>query len=65
MGPGLLESIYQKCLKMELEKLGFSIQTECDVPIIYKGHKISDDDLRIDMMVEDAVLLELKSVEEV
>lgn len=65
MGPGLLESIYQKCLRMELEQLGFSIQTECDIPIVYKGNRIADEKLRIDMIVEHAILLELKSVEEV
>jgi GxxExxY protein len=65
MGPGLLESIYQKCLIMELEQLGFFIQTECDVPIVYKGNKINDEKLRIDMIVDHAILLELKSVEEV
>lgn len=65
MGPGLLESVYQKCLKMDLESSGLDVRVECVVPILYKGLQISDADLRIDMIIEDAILLELKSVEEV
>ena len=62
LGPGLLESIYHKALKFELESRGLKVDSELVVDVIYKGHLI-DNSLRLDMIVEDQVVLELKSVE--
>ena len=62
LGPGLLESIYHKALKFELESRGLKVDSELVVDVIYKGHLI-DNSLRLDMIVEDQVIVELKSVE--
>jgi GxxExxY protein len=63
LGPGLLESIYHKALKFELESRGLKVDSELVVDVIYKGHLI-DNSLRLDMIVEDQVIVELKSVED-
>ena len=65
LGPGLLESVYQDCMIEELRNLGTRVQGEVPVPIFYKGRKIKDEGFRIDLLVEDLVIVELKSVEEV
>jgi GxxExxY protein len=62
LGPGLLESTYQTCLIYELEEKGLSLQTEIGLPIIYKKI-IMDHGYRIDILVENTVVLELKAVE--
>ncbi len=62
LGPGLLESAYQKCLKHELEKRGNSVDTELPLPVIYDSVKI-DIGYRIDMVIDDAILIENKTVE--
>lgn len=62
-GPGLLESVYEKALVRELELRGLDVKTQLPVPIIYKGTVVGDE-LRIDILVEDELILELKSVEE-
>ncbi len=65
LGPGLLESVYQECLYMELENINFKVQREVPVPIVYHGKEITQDGFRIDLLVEDKIVIELKSVEEV
>ena len=62
LGPGLLESTYEKCLCFELEKLGIKYEKQKELPINYKGMPI-DNGYRIDIMVEDKIVIELKSVE--
>ena len=62
LGPGLLESIYQKCLLKELELKGFEVDEQIIIPVSYKGDSL-DCDLRLDILVEDLVIVELKSVE--
>jgi len=64
LGPGLLESAYQACLKYELEKLGFEVKSEVPVPLIYEEIRL-DCGYRIDLLVEDQVILELKTVEQI
>ena len=61
LGPGLLESTYEACLKYELEKRGLKIQSQIGLPVIYDGIKI-DLGYRLDILVEDAVIIELKAV---
>ena len=63
LGPGLFESVYQKCLAIELEDAGINFRTEVQVPVTYQGRTITDDGFRIDIVVEDAIIIELKSVE--
>lgn len=62
-GPGLLESVYQQALLCELELRGLKVESEVLVPIFYKGKKIHSE-LRLDVLVEDRIVVELKSVEE-
>ena len=62
-GPGLLESVYEKALVRELELRGLKVKTQLPVPIVYKGAVVGDE-LRIDILVEDELIVELKSVEE-
>ena len=65
LGPGLLESVYQSCLSKELSARGIEHQTEVPVPVFYRGEKVSCDGFRLDFLVKDSVVLELKSVEKV
>ena len=64
LGPGLLESVYKECLFFELKQAGFQVEKEVSVPILYKGHKLSSG-FRIDLLVENRVIIELKAVTEV
>ncbi|KFF00830.1 GxxExxY protein [Chryseobacterium formosense] len=61
LGPGLLENIYQKILIYELQENGLEIKSELSLPVIYDNKKF-DLNFRIDILVEDKVILELKSV---
>lgn len=61
-GPGLLENIYHKCLKRELDFRGILYQSELLVPINFKGLEI-DTNLRCDLFIENCLVLELKSVD--
>ena len=62
LGPGLLESIYQDAFKIELATEGLKVVAGLRVPVVYKGQPISDS-LRLDLLVEDRIVVELKSVE--
>ena len=62
LGPGLLESVYESCLCIELGKRGVGFKTQVPVPFKYEGVPI-ETGLRLDMLVEDSIILELKSVE--
>lgn len=61
LGPGLLENVYELCLKFELEKIPFKVERQVPVPVKYQD-MIFDDAMRIDLLVEDQVVVELKSV---
>jgi GxxExxY protein len=65
LGPGLLESVYQKCMVIELEGMGLAVESEVDLPVCYRDQKITDLGFRLDLLVECAVIVELKSVEKV
>jgi GxxExxY protein len=62
LGPGLLESVYEKCLKHELISSGFKVQQQVRVPLHYKGINM-DSELRLDLLVNDTIVVELKTVE--
>ena len=64
LGPGLLESIYEEALCYELQQRGLNVERQKTVPIIYKGITLSSD-FRLDLLVEDQIILELKSTEEI
>lgn len=63
LGPGLLESIYQRILIYELEENGLNVKSEVLLPVYYNNKKF-DLNFKIDILVEDKVVLELKSVKE-
>lgn len=62
LGPGLLESVYEQCLKYELEKNGYDVKQQLSVKIIYDDLEL-ESNLRIDLLVNDIIVVELKSVE--
>jgi len=62
LGPGLLESVYETLLAHELRKFGLEIQTQVALPVVYDGLKL-ENGFRIDLLVENKVVVELKSVE--
>jgi GxxExxY protein len=62
LGPGLLESVYRACLISELRDRQLLVESELSVPVIYKGKRVGID-LRIDLLVEGRVVVELKAVE--
>ena len=63
LGPGLLESVYEEALVFELQQRGLKVERQKQVPIIYK-ETVLKTDLRLDLLVENSVIVELKSVEE-
>jgi GxxExxY protein len=63
LGPGLLESVYEEALVYELQQRGLKVERQKQVPIIYKGNTLKSE-LRLDLLVEDQVIVELKSVAE-
>lgn len=64
LGPGLLESVYHKCMKQELSLRRMSYQSELLVPVHYKGVDV-DTELRCDLLIDNAIAVELKSVDEI
>jgi GxxExxY protein len=62
LGPGLLESVYEAVLTFELQKLGLKVETQVPVPVIYKDQKL-EVGFRLDILVENKVIIEIKSVE--
>ena len=63
LGPGLLESVYEEALCFELEQRGLMVERQVRVPIKYKGIVLNTE-FRLDLLVENQVIIELKSVEE-
>ncbi len=63
LGPGLLESTYEECLCHELHLRGIQFRRQIDLPVTYKGLKL-DCGYRLDLVVEDTVVVELKAVEQ-
>ena len=63
LGPGLLESVYEEALVFELLHRGLNVERQRSVPINYKGNVLATE-LRLDLLVEDRIIIELKSVEE-
>ncbi len=62
LGPGLLESAYEECLYYELKKAGLEVKKQLTLPLIYKEVKL-DAGYRIDLLVENKVIIEIKSVD--
>lgn len=62
LGPGLLEKVYEVCMAHELRKAGFHVIRQVNIPIVYDGIQF-DEGLRLDLLVNDKVICELKAVE--
>ena len=63
LGPGLLESVYEEALVFELQQRGLKVERQVEVPIRYKGQDLKTA-LRLDLLIENTIIVELKSVEE-
>ena len=63
LGPGLLEKIYEEAMQYELQIHGFNVRNQVQVPVYYKG-KVICPDLRLDLIIDDRLILEIKSVTE-
>jgi GxxExxY protein len=63
LGPGLLESIYEKCFCYELTKRGIPFLRQSCVPVVYDNFTIDEEGLRIDILVDDLIIIELKAQE--
>lgn len=62
MGPGLLESVYEYCLTKELQLRGINVENQVPIPLYYKGELLHKD-FRIDILVDNEIIIELKAVE--
>ena len=62
LGPGLLESVYETCLAYEIRQRDVSVETQAVFPIVYRDVRI-ESGLRLDMLVDDCIIVEIKSVE--
>ena len=63
LGPGLLEKVYEACLARELKKRGLQVRAQVQLPVIYDGEEI-DLGYRLDLLVENVVIVEIKTVDE-
>lgn len=64
LGPGLLESTYEQCMAYELQQAGISFKIQHPLPVEYKGTRL-ECGYRVDMLIHDKLILELKSVEDI
>ena len=64
LGPGLLESTYEQCLAYELSQSGITFKLQCPLPVKYKGIEL-DCGYRVDLFVDDELIVELKSVDQI
>ncbi len=62
LGPGLLEKVYEVCMAHELRKAGFDVKRQVEIPIVYDGIQFNEG-LRLDLLVNDLVVAELKAVD--
>ena len=62
LGPGLLESVYQACMLIELKIIGLKVQSEVTLPVIYRKQEVEGQLFRLDLLVENKIIVELKSV---
>ena len=64
LGPGLLEKVYEVCLAHEMKKVGYEVKRQVDIPIRYDGITF-EEGLRLDILINDLVIAEIKSVEQI
>ena len=61
LGPGLLESVYQACMLIELKIIGLKVQSEVTLPVVYRKQEVEGQLFRLDLLVENKIIVELKS----
>jgi len=64
LGPGLLESVYRKCLAKVLRDMGHDVREELCLPVVFRGEMVEKNGFRVDLLVDDKVVVEIKSVED-
>ena len=64
LGPGLLETVYQACMGIELKNNEIKAEAEVELPVFYRGRRIEGVSFRLDFLIEETIIVELKSVEE-
>ncbi len=64
LGPGLLESVYEKCMTEELKNAGLRVKSQQIIPLLYKGKELGSN-LIIDLLINDIIIVELKTVENI
>ncbi len=62
LGPGLLEKVYEVCMAHEIRKAGCNVKRQLAIPIVYDGIQF-DEGLRLDLLIDDSVIVELKAVD--
>jgi GxxExxY protein len=65
LGPGLLESVYAACMAIELKEMDLRVDSEVQLPVFYRGQKVAEEGFRLDLVIEDKIIVELKSVEKI
>jgi len=65
LGPGLLESVYQVCMAKELSTMGKKVQAEVLFPIYYKDEIVQNEGFRLDLLIDETIIVELKSVAQI
>ena len=65
LGPGLLETVYQSCLGIEMKNNDMKVETEVELPVFYRGQRVKDAVFRLDFLINDIIIVELKSVENI
>src|SRR4051794_3553727 len=64
LGPGLLESVYERCLVHELRHRGIEVERQVPLPVVYKGYSL-DSELRMDLVLPGRLIIEVKSVDQI
>ena len=62
LGPGLFEAVYEAALELELREAGYHVIRQAELPVLYRGHLLSEHGYRLDLLVDDSLIIELKSV---
>ena len=65
LGPGLLESVYSTCMLVELREMNLDVKSQVPLPVFYRRKKIAEDGFRLDLLIEDTIIVELKSLENI
>ena len=62
LGPGLFEAVYEAALELELLEAGYDVLRQAELPVVYRGRRLTEHGYRLDLLVDDCLIVELKSV---